>query len=243
MTIGLLVAMAATLNASNPGYSIDALGDGNGLTIASEGGAMTDANLALTTAGAVAFGSSELGGSHLIANANDGMYGNSHSWLNVNGRSYVTGEFIGIVLAEETTIGSIAFGRDNAAEPDALYPFEGEWLTDRCLDTYLLQYTDSDITDINNAVWTDIGSLTYSIDLSAGTGYAAYDGSEFYTARKRHVIEFDPVDATAIRIIISNSRTCIDEFEVYTAVPEPSTIMLLLGVFASLVVLRRVKKS
>ena len=277
----------------------------DGVAIVSEGGAYTEDNLALAE-GAVAFGSSEYGaGVHTIAHANDGLYGNSYSWIS-NFTAPGEQEFIGIALAEETEVGSIAIGRNSEEDPT--------YYLDRWNGEYTLQYTNVANPDATTSDedWTTIGTFEYLINLEA-EGLTDFEDGEFYAAYLRHVIEFDPVTATALRIIVSDPNMCIDEFEIYAAsspkvagdangdgkvdgsdvtilagnwqkgvndglvasweegdfngdgkvdgsdvtilagnwqygvdsaaasVPEPSTFVLLLGVLASLAVIRRVK--
>ena len=190
----------------------------DGVTITEEGGSYTAENLAMA-AGAVAFGSSEYGasGKHLIANVNDGLYGNAHSWLcsfkDTSSPDYPDGEgaFIGIALEEETSVGSIAFGRNNSETLD--------YYLDRWAGTYVLQYTTAENPDETTTEWNDIGTLEYLLNLEA-MGLTDAEGMEFYRPYKRHVIEFDPVTATGLRILITSvtdTPIVIDEFEIYAA--------------------------
>ncbi|MCW5559383.1 MAG: hypothetical protein KIT22_16330, partial [Verrucomicrobiae bacterium] len=79
-------------------------------------GARTPDHAGLASHGAVAFGSSELDyGIHFIRKVNDGLYGNSSSWISANGVGGADDPdpFIGIAFAAPVDITSIAWGRDN----------------------------------------------------------------------------------------------------------------------------------
>jgi hypothetical protein len=92
-------------------------------------------NLALASGGTVPFGSGELGaGIHLITAVNDGLYGNSNSWIG----SGVSPNYIGLNFGGPIAIDRIAWGRDNGnMTTDAC----GGQCADRSLGTYTLQYT------------------------------------------------------------------------------------------------------
>jgi len=163
-------------------------------------------NLA-TAAGSTPFALDELGfGIHLIANLNDGVYGNNDSWIG-NGATGTSGPFAGVSFAGSNQVNRIAFSRDNS-------PF----YTDRTLGTYTLQYRNDGST-ADDAGWSTIGSITYG---GAETPPA-------FNAGVRHEFAFNPVNATAMRLIvpgtgISAAGTAIDEIEIYTgsaAAPSP----------------------
>ena len=246
----------AEVQAIAPGVTVDLpVGyTATNVTIVEEGGTMTAAeNLALASNGGVIFSSGTLGdengwggSSHTNAGANDGVYGNGSSWIGCT-TEYAAynptdaGQpFIGVVFDTETTVDSIAFGRNNSENLD--------WYLDRWAGEYIIQYTDVENpnADTPDTDWTDIGTVEYSLNLEE-LGMTEFAGSEFYAPYKRHLIEFDPVNATALRIIVPSTGwngTCIDEFEVYAAdVPEPSTIVLMLGAFVSLVMIHRRKRA
>ncbi|NQU21535.1 MAG: PEP-CTERM sorting domain-containing protein, partial [Candidatus Nealsonbacteria bacterium] len=111
-----------------------------------------------------------------------------------------TSPIIGISLGgTATSLQSIAFGRDNGAS----HPSGGSYV-DRWAGIYTLQYTQVANPDNATANWTDIGTLDYQ---SAG-------GPNFGQPWLRHRFNFDPVDATGIRIL-SPAGNCIDEIELY----------------------------
>ncbi|MEX2213329.1 MAG: PEP-CTERM sorting domain-containing protein [Phycisphaeraceae bacterium] len=176
-------------------------------------------NLALSSRGSVAFakdliGNGSLAPTHTIANLNDGIYGNSNSWI---GNSNPT--FAGVALGSPTLIGAIAFGRDS----DGVVSF-----ADRAAGVYILQYTtvlNPDATTPDSD-WITLGSTTY----------ATNDPLRFI----RHQYAFDPVFATGIRIVTQNGegQIAIDEIEVI-GVPEPATASLLVLGVAGLVARRR----
>ena len=182
------------------------------LTLAQTGGTMRAGNLALSS---VPFGRDELNFFngvefiHKIEDINDGIYGNSSSWIGNSESS-----FIGLNLNGSFTINSFAFGRDNT-----------DTFTDRSQGSYLLQYTTAANPNQNTAdgLWTTIGPVYY-----AANGLAASD---------RHEYSFAAVTATGVRLIANGnggaSGAAIDEIEVYQ-VPEPSTAaFLLLGLAAA----------
>lgn len=148
-------------------------------------------NLSLQN-GAVAFAKDCLSGYsiHQIPHLNDGSYGNSNSWIANSAYS-----FAGINLNGTFSIDRIAWGRAN----DSSFP-------DRCLGTYILQYTtvaNPDETTPSGS-WTTFHTVTY--DYSTPTPYL------------RHLYQFPPIaNVTGVRIVVSDSGTCIDEIEIYQA--------------------------
>jgi len=187
---------------------------GGGLTLLQEGpvGGAVPSNVA-TNPGSAPFALDELGfsGTHVIAHLNDGLYGNSNSWIG-NGDTGTSGPFVGVRFSGLYAIDRFAFGRDNTNTFD-----------DRNLGTYTLQYTDVAAADETtpDGMWTTIGTITYS-----GTPSAP----PFDTA-VRHLFGFDPVEARALRLIVPatgiSGGTAIDELEAFgTFVPEPSSLLL-----------------
>lgn len=145
--------------------------------------------------------------SHQIDHLNDGIYGNSNSWIGNSANS-----FAGIDFGDEFLIDSIAWGRSNVLSGD---PCPGGVCTDRTGATYIVQFT----TELNpdeltaDSLWTTLGSVTYD---------AIVDSEHL-----RHLYEFDAVFATGIRIVASSNGIAIDEIEVTQVVPEPASLGLL----------------
>ncbi len=131
------------------------------------------------------------GGIHTTVGVNNEVYGNTGAWL-----AGPVDSFVGINLgAAPVTLGSIAFGRDNF----------GAWPGNRVFGLFTLQYTQVANPDNTTVDWTDIGTLDYQ---SPG-------GPGFDQPSLRHRYNFDPVDATGIRIVTGTSGTAIDEIELY----------------------------
>ena len=176
---------------------------GGGLKLIGEGpvGGVVPANLARAP-GATPFVIDSLAGYaiHDYLHLNDGVYGNANSWIGNSGSP----GYAGIKLGGLHTVHSIAFGRDNTGQ-----------LTDRTLGTYTLQYTSVALPGTSTKVtgdpatgWATIGTLAYQ---GPGTGLFTYPS-------RRHLFTFDPVDATAVRLLVPGTGitlgTDIDEFEV-----------------------------
>ena len=184
-------------------------------------------NAALAANGATAFGSSEYGaGVHLIANVNDGYYGNSNSWLGVLTVGVDPEPFIGIDFAgtEPLAVETIAFGRDNSnSHPDGR-PYDDRWM-----GLYTLQYTLlpdpnelTEDTDDASSGWADIGTINLI--------HQGGEGEFLQEPWLRHLYDVaadgkGPIMATGIRILAPFGN-CIDELEV-NPIPEPSTVILL----------------
>ena len=164
------------------------------------------ANLA-TAAGATAFAKDVFAGggaaSHQIDHLNDGLYGNTNSWI---GNSANT--FVGIDLNGTESIDSIAFGRSNLTTGD---PCGGGVCTDRTAGTYVFQFTNVASPDASTPAgdWTTIDSVTY-------VGAAG--------EHLRHLYSFGAVDATGVRLLVSNGASAIDEIEVYEAFDSQATV-------------------
>lgn len=179
-------------------------------------------NLAAAANGGTAFAKDCISGfsAHSTDHLNDGVYGNSNSWIG-NSQS----NFAGVAFDEPCIIGSLAFGRDNGGEATTYL--------DRYQGTYIFQYTT---TPNPNAAtpdnqWTSFGAF-YLDALFPNT-----------TNETRHLYEFDAISGvTGVRILTCSdgadfaSYTCIDEIEVYAAVPEPGTLAMaalgMIGVIA-----------
>jgi hypothetical protein len=187
---------------------------GGGLLLIEEGGQFADNNVASSFAGAVPFALDSLEdvlgpGVHSISYLNDGWYGNANSWIG-NGAASGAGPFAGVALDGSFSLSSIAFGRSNVREGD---PCAGGVCTDRSLGLYRLQYTNaanpSALTD--DSLWNDIGTIEYTPGAPGGIGPQAYTASHL-----RHRFNFNPVNATGVRLVNPDFGTAIDEIELYT---------------------------
>ncbi|MBM3845414.1 MAG: hypothetical protein FJ405_03890, partial [Verrucomicrobia bacterium] len=137
---------------------------------------------------------------HAAVGLTDGVYGNANSWIGNSGSP----AYAGVKLAGLRWVSGIAFGRDNTGT-----------FTDRTLGLYTLQYTELEnpgrstpVTGNPATGWTTLGTLNYR---SGGSGL-------FANASRRHRYTFDPVRATAVRLLVPGagigSGTCIDELEI-----------------------------
>ncbi len=215
----IVSAFAATAMAQSPRVVITAQ---PGFTIAWDGNnagfGSTDPaagptnNPAMASNGAVAFGSSELDfGVHFIPNVNDGLYGNSSSWIaNFAGSPPDANPFIGLAFGRSVGIQSIAWGRDNTGQ-----------YADRAVGVYTLQVTrvtapGVDTTETGDAAtgWATIGTVEYK---------AGVDDRTFAAAR-RHRFDVSaggsPIAATGLRVKVSDNTLDIDEIEVNPG-PDP----------------------
>lgn len=201
-----------------PGFSIT--WDGNNGEFTSPGtGAGPSNNVALAANGTTAFGSTEFGaGVHIITNINDGLYGNSHSWI-ANFTIPDPNPFVGLRFAPSVNISNIAWGRDNGDTVGD--PCVGGTCTDRNVGTYTLQYTAVPLPDASTAEtgepdtgWADIGTIQYL----AGADDVLFTG---YLRHRFAISEGgSPVTATGLRIKVSDPGICIDEIEV-NPIPSP----------------------
>jgi hypothetical protein len=144
---------------------------------------------------------------HTIAALNDGIYGNSNSWIG-NGDTGTSGAFAGINLNGAFYLDGFAFGRDNK-------PF----YTDRSDGDYIIQVTTSISPDENtiDSLWTTLGDVV-SVSSSAIRKVYSFDG---------------PVLATGFRIVVPTTGisrgVAIDEIELFgtaVSVPEPSALAI-----------------
>ena len=174
-------------------------------------------NAALANEGTVAFGSSELGlGIHLIRHVNDGLYGNSKSWISSLGLGGVPGEqdeFVGLSFGKVVPVSSIAWGRDNGnTATDAC----GGTCKDRSIGIYTIQYT---LTENPDEITEETDDAETGWQTIAYVEYLPTAPQEFipYLRHKFKVGSGDkeaPVEATGIRIIVSSGMIAIDELEV-----------------------------
>ena len=171
------------------------------MQLAEEGGVLAEANIApsgtpfakdLINDGGFA--------AHQIAHINDGIFGNSNSWI---GNS--EGSFVGIAFAEAFEFQSLAFGRDNGGE--------AQEFTDRSVGTYVVQFTEALNPDENtpDEEWDTLDTLDYS-----------RAGGLLSKPHLRHRYNFEQIEATGIRIITFNGA-CIDEIEIYAQPGEVQT--------------------
>ena len=222
-----LIAFVFTLNVCCSTAPAQLLIEGGGLLLVEEGPAVSlggdpvPANLAL---GGTAFATSELGPElgidyHYIDNLNDGSYGNEYSWIGGDDNPFFD-VFAGIDLGATPVaqVQSIAFGRSNVLSGDN--GCGGAVCLDRHLGLYTLQYTqvpnpssDLDFDTTGNPItgWVDIGNLEYGTSDGVGTNYN--------NTWQRHRYNFDPVEATGVRLIVPGTGlgggTAIDEIELY----------------------------
>jgi len=174
-------------------------------------------NIAHVANGGIAFAKdAAFGPTHSIVKANDGIYGNSNSWIGAT-----TNSFVGVAFDDLYLIDQVAWGRDN----DGAEPF----FIDRTSGIYTVQYTQA--ANPNAATldsdWITIDSIVYTPEMGSDRAL-------------RHLYSFDPVLATGLRIrttstaLTENGLIAIDELEVFAIiVPEPATMSLLaLGALA-----------
>ena len=173
-----------------------------------EGGTLAGDNFGT---GGIAFAKDLIAGgaysAHTIAHVNDGIFGNSNSWIGDSADS-----FVGIGFGSAQTIAAFAFGRSNVTSGD---PCFGGVCTDRAIGLYTIQFT----TDSNPAVnfltntWTTLGTISLNTDISLG----------LIAPWKRHQFDIvSPVSATGFRIIAPGGAA-IDELELYTHTLPPIT--------------------
>jgi hypothetical protein len=211
-----------------PGMSIVWDGNDGEFNNPSVGAAPPD-NRASTKAGTIPFTSSDLGPLlgvpfHVAANLNDGLYGNANSWISANGVGGTTDPdpFAGLNFGGSVAITNIAWGRDNG---NVAGDCCGGTLTDRALGDYRLQYTTvaapdattPDTGDVSTG-WADVGTVGYVSALPP-----------YFTPHLRHRFDIAeggaPLNATGIRIKVSNGSMDIDEIEVNTGVPLPPPVL------------------
>jgi hypothetical protein len=213
---------------------------GPGALILQETGGTFDTNNLATGTGATAFAKdvSSFGGVHQISELNDGVFGNSNSWIGGSDPS-----FAGINLNGSFSIQSVAWGRDNNNNPPYPAPANPPY-GDRNRGIYTLQYTTvsspNELTsDTGNATtgWLTIDSITYAANSPQNAD--------------RHRYSFPAVTATGIRLITDPTSPTtvsasdfidIDELEVYSTVPEPAGVGLM-GLVAGLGLLQRRRRA
>lgn len=206
--LGASPAQAGILITPSAGYTIS--WDGNEALFA---GTYVPTNTGLQSVGATAFGSSQYGGVHTIAGANNGLYGNANSWL---AASTDTDPQIGIRFRGLTPLTGIAWGRTNVP---------AETYTDRALGVYTLQYTQVGnpgvLAETGNPAtgWATIGTVAYS----AG-GFNQARRHEFSIATSAGA----PIMASGVRVKVPDepnfsNQIAIDELELYSRSPAVPT--------------------
>ncbi len=220
-------------------------------------GAQVPNNLALASNGAIAISSSDLGPElgvlfHVKGNLNDGIYGNSNSWIGGVLPAGVAAPFAGVALDGLFFVDQIAFSRDNgngafddsAAGTDAC----GGQCDDRWQGVYTLQYTqvagaDGSTPDTGDPTtgWANVGMVDYaaSVDIQPGDGFTGYLRHAFDVSA-----DGSPLVASGIRLLVPatglGGGTAIDEIEVYgSPVPEPSTFVMAMLALGGMAVIRR----
>jgi hypothetical protein len=184
-------------------------------------GAAPPANRALASAGSTPFSSSDLGPVlaipyHVAANINDGLYGNSHGWISANGIGGHTDPdpFVGVNFNGTVGVTNLAWSRDNGDAADGTF-------ADRAVGTYTIQVT---LAVSPNATTPETGD--------PATGWASVGTVEYRRADRpdfepylRHRFDVSdggmPIEATGVRIKVSNGEMALDELEVNTAATAP----------------------
>jgi hypothetical protein len=123
-------------------------------------------------------------GIHCFDNINDGISGNTNSWIPGPNTADGGKRFAGVKFLASETIYGVSLSRDAAGR-----------YNDRTGGTFTLEYSTDPNVDQNG--WCTAGTFTRS------------DGKEhFYKLAV-------PVQAAAIRLVVSDENTCIDELQVY----------------------------
>jgi hypothetical protein len=179
-------------------------------------------NVALAGNGATAIGSSQLDlGVHFIANANDGLYGNAHSWISANGLGGTTDPdpWLGVAFTNTVAVSSIAWSRDNGDTSEG--GCAGGTCVDRAVGVYTLQFTQVATPD---ATTPETGDPATGWTLIGTVQYLAGAESALFTSYLRHRFDVSagggPINATALRLKISVGDMAIDEIEV-NPIPDP----------------------
>ncbi|MDB6109306.1 MAG: hypothetical protein JWR69_1056 [Pedosphaera sp.] len=172
------------------------------------GGSFAPNNLA-TMPGATAFAQDSIGVPFDIAKLNDGLYGNGNAWIAGSDFS-----FFGISFNTTVSIGALAFGRDNTGV-----------MTDRTLGNhFLVEYTTTPNPDAGtrDSLWLPLTDFDYTVNPPGDS-----------SVRHLYTLGFN-LDVTGIRVRnnplpiqtgdqgnLVGDYAAIDEFELYSAVPEP----------------------
>jgi hypothetical protein len=156
------------------------------------GGSALAGNLALAATPAA----KDLAGPpHSVSALNDGLYGNSSSWLGATSPSHVVLN----LGATPVNVGRVAWGRDNTGA-----------FTDRWAGAYVLQFTTTPNPSAAtpDSAWSPLLTLTYDSALATTLG-----GS----LARRHLWAVPTVAATGLRLVVQSAGDliAIDEFEAY----------------------------
>ena len=236
---GLLAAATSAAHAGitltpAPGYGIGFNGNEGDFFTAADPAPVPN-NLALASNGSTAFADPALVTPHEISDLNNGLYGNTNSYISGAGTSRTGIDLPGTTIYNVT---DFAFGRDNGNNvSDAC----GGQCTDRDEGLYTLYRTLVANPDLSTAVtgsaatgWEPIGTLDYASDDETLGG--------LFTSHFRHQFTLSqnggPVQATGLRLDTPVGNA-VDEIEIYgTPVPEP-TVVSLLGIGGLLALRRR----
>jgi hypothetical protein len=171
-----------------------------------QGGARAPLNAASAQNGVFPFASSSFapGGIHDAININDGFYGNSSSWI----ADFVADppdleRFVGVAFPQTVAVSSVAWGRDNA-----------DHFADRAVGAYVIQITraasPTEVGEGEDAAtaWVTVGTVEY----------LPGDDNLNFSAYLRHRFEIgqggNPIQATGLRLKVSDAGMAIDELEV-----------------------------
>ncbi len=205
----------------SPGFAITWDGKNGGFS-SPDVGAGPSNNVALASNGTVPFTSSDLGTLlglpfHVAANLNDGLYGNSYSWIPGNAPD----PFAALRFTSLVSVTNIAWGRDNGLQAgDAC----GGTCGDRTIGTYTLQYTSIDFPGLPDSTTAETGDPS--------TGWATIGTIEYlpgtedanFTSYLRHRFDItengNRISASGLRIKVSDNTLAIDEVEV-NPLPDP----------------------
>jgi len=158
---------------------------------------------------------------HVVANLNDGFYGNTSAHINGSG-----GLFMGISLPAEVNLAAVAWGRDNGTpEGNPGGDCCGGQLTDRVAGLYTLQVTTVSNPDAStpDTDWITLATLNYGAteDNDPGGGFTPW-------LRHQYAISSaggDPIAATGLRILVPDTGVAIDEIELYLAGDTPIPVL------------------
>lgn len=190
-------------------------------------------NIALAANGATPFATGALVAPHTIPNLNNGVYGNSNSWISSTSPSppFSGVDFQGSLYRFNT----VAWSRSNVTFGD---PCVGGVCMDRFEDTYTLQFTlvsdpsaATTVTGNRFTGWESIGTIAY------GPGAGPINSG--WLRHEYEILEQgSPIVGTGFRIQTTVAGlVAIDELEIIgqLVAPEPSSCLLLgFGMFGLL---------